>query len=717
MKQNKHKRLVCLALALGLLLSACGEKTASGAVGSEISQQDHSELAGNELAMVPQTTQSPQEQTGYGYTAEWSELTVPDGMVERLFLQGEKLLAEVSLNSGSRGVYVPETGEMLAADNLPGDVLAIAPGRDNLWYCVDSGEGLSIARIPVEGGLAEEMVPLRESEQFYPYSMAVDGDGSMYLLGAMELRVYNVSGKLLSSFSMETERGVSLVTLSGGQVVLSTAAAEDNGFQTGRVKLLNIESIGASLTDQSIVCRAYPGWSGMALLNGGGGLYTLDTESGAMEAVLDWIDTDISPEDVVSVAARDQETIYLLSSTQAGTSLGTLTRMPAEKRTDAVINVGHFLMQPELSGVLSALAVEFNQSQSEFRVHLVNYRNYRDGNQRLAADAAELDLMIAGDDVVTKAELTDLTALFDEDVGEGTILPGVYRGLVSEGGVTMLPQSVALNTCIGVRSILGENEGWTPAEFADVVRQHQDVAVIQYGNAYDALTELLQNTASYVTDYASLLEAVRNVPVEDEAIYDLPANLEKRAIPSLLDGTLLVKPVQIGSFTELLGYQSALGEELVLKGYPVNTGNGGALSNAMEVLAIPAASAHKQEAWTFLKEILTDEAMTQYQQSCGFPILEETYARAEDEAMQGLSYTDDSGDNFTTGGQVFLDGENYEVVLLNRENADAIREYLSGVSGFSDGGNSAGMDSARTALETVIKDGTDPAEAAKGISY
>ena len=90
------------------------------------------------------------------------------------------------------------------------------------------------------------------------------------------------------------------------------------------------------------------------MLSDGGNLYALDMESNAMTAVLDWIDTDVNPETLVSVVAKEQETIYLISSTQEETLLGTLQREPvsegAEKTT---VSMGYYVRGSRTRGASS----------------------------------------------------------------------------------------------------------------------------------------------------------------------------------------------------------------------------------------------------------------------------------------------------------------------------------------------------------------------------
>lgn len=708
MKHMKCKRLLGLVLALGFILSGCGDKTSAP---SSAAQPEGPTATA--AAVVPQTTQSPQEQTGYAYQPSWSDLVL-DGVPERLFFVGDKLLLEVSQDDGSRSVYDPLAGSPVTADGISGTVLTVAPGAEELWYCVETENGLELCSVPAEGGSLQETVSLSDSGKLYPYTMAVDGDGSFYLLGAGWLRIYSRQGKQVSSFDLGDEQGINLVRLSDGQVVLSTQKLGTSGVYQGAVKLLNTESIGATLTEASKTYRAYPGWQGTVLLSDGGSLYALDGETATMTAVLDWIDTDVNPEALASAAAQDAATIYVVSSTQSATRLGTLTQVPVSQDQEKTqVNVGYCVGDPELVSALNALTVAFNQSQEDFRIHLVNYRSYSDGAARLQEDAKDLDLILT-EQLDGMTDLADLSQFFDDEVGASSFTDGLRQTLVAGESVTGLPLYFTVDTLVGTGSVLGAQEGWTPAEFAQIVAQHPDAAVLQYSNAYDTLDTLLERDGNYITDYASMVTAVQKIPVEDSAIYALTANQQNQGIPCLKDGSLLLWQVNISNFSTWLGLQKALEGDMVLKGYPTESGNGGMLQYSPQQLAIPAASTHQGEAWTFLKAILSSQSMEQYQLANGFPVLETAYREAEQDAIQGLTYESSDGTSATTGGQVSLEGELYEVEPLTQAQADTFRSYLSGLCGTA--GDTASLrERARSALKSVLESDADPAQAAKEI--
>ncbi len=704
MKQKCVRRLLGLIVALGLLLSGCGapensETPASAASSAPVPQPPQATAAG-----VPQSTQPPQEQTGYGYRTERTELSrQPAGKL--LELSGTMYME--AMGGSSQCLVALEDCVPVPAE-LEGEMAGAAADGQQLWYCVRTGEGLSM--VPVQpDGAASDPIALEGTEKLYPMDLAVGGDGCFYLLDFQTLYTFHADGKQASALPLGGS-GRELVRLGNGQVLLNTwkMGADGHGAEGGTLALVSTESIGASLTDKALACSAYSGWDSTVLLSVNSGLYTLDTETGEMAPLLDWVDCGVDPGSILTAAALGPERIEVVTSEAAGFQRITLSQVPAsELEEGTVLNLGLWVEDQELCSALRTLTVEFNET-ADFRIHLVDYGSYGDGAERLRSDAEDLDLILA--DGLADVELLDLQTLFDEELGRETLAPWVASHLDSNKG---LPLYVTVQTLLGSKTVLGETQGWTPAELAEKTGQYPNAAVLRYSNAYDTLDALLGTAGAYVTDYGSLLAALKGLPVEEEAIYELPANVQTQAVPCLMDGSLLLEPVTITGFSDLLAIEAAMGGDGVLKGYPVNEGNGGVLVASAETVGIPAASAHPQEAWTFLKALVTSQTTAVCLQDKGLPILEERFEELEAEAMKGLTYTDESGQSAATGGQVSFDGASYETQPLTQAQADAFRDYLAHLSGFAAGGSDG---SAREALRTVIEDGVDPKAAASALN-
>jgi hypothetical protein len=687
MKITGKSRLLGLFLALGLLLSACGEAAQSAAEPSPSKTPAAAQTTG---AVVPQTTASPQEQTGYGYEIAYGDLALSDGQAAGLFALDGQVYLDVLTDSGSHRACTLDGQTWL---DLPeADVLALAPAGDTLWYCLETADGL-------EAVSSEKQVALENTGSIYPLGMAVGGDGNFYFLLGSSVQIYSASGKLLSDLPLaQGQVPVSIRTLGNGEILLNTWKVSENGVQGGSVALVNTESIGASLTDTATAYSVYGGWDSTALLSGGGNLYTLDTETGDMESLLGWIDCDVDPSAITAVCALDGTEIQVLTTTQTETQRVSLTQVPAsELEEKTTITLGLVSLSQGLRDQLTAATVAFNRENSDFRVRLVDYSLYQDGEAMLAQDLGTLDLVVAPWADLDQAQLLDLRTLFDQELGEDTLIQGLSQVLDQENG-TVLPLYFTLQTLVGTQAQLGAEPGWTPAEFAAAVLADPDRAVLQYCNAYDTLDALL---AADPADYASLLTAAAALPVEDQDLYALAGN-QDTAAACLADGTLLLETAEISSLLDLKTLVAQVGQDLVCKGYPTETGNGTLLEIPVG-LGISAASEHREEAWELLKKLVADMGDYLRQETLGFPIRQEDFDQMAQETMTGLE-----GDTLV----LWVDGEPVEADAFTQDQVEEFLQLIADNSGLAQTGKSA---SARAALRQVLESGTDPAEAAKSI--
>lgn len=717
MKRKNITRLIAVALSLLLLLTACGEPAGSSHAEASAGSAAETEKPAETRAPVvetPQTTLAPVEQTGFGYVAEVSQLSVENGTPERLLLTGGTMYLDVVDDTGSHSLRNLDTMDKVDAD-LAGDVLAVCAAGDGFRYCVKKDSELELVSVSTDGTILET-VSLADSQNRYPLGLAVDGEGYAYLMLSGQVLVYNSTGKRVSELSLSAgEIASSIARTEQGQVVLNIWSIQEDGSREGSVVLLNTESIGASLTDKRIAYQAYSGLGGTVLLSGGGNLYTLDVEHETMEAILGWIDTAVNPDYVISVQPLSEDRLYFLSRTENGTELGILKRVPASEipeRTTVSLGVGE--ISPELLQLLHSRAAEFNQNSQDVRVRLVDYSVYSDGNARLTEDVADLDLVLGAPETLQRMELLTLDSLMDEAVGENSLLPGMCSAIRTENSIRWLPVYFTVKTLAGNRQLVGEQEGWTSEEFSAAVREHQELAVMRLSNCYDVLDALL-SVADFDSDsMTSILEAAASIPVDDGAIYELEANGASNAAAALKDQTLLLEPVELRSFMELKALEKSVGEDLVLKGYPTLTGNGAYLHVPVAV-GISAGSQYTNEAWQVLKVLLCGNDSFLSQEGLGFPVLQADFDAMAEEAMKKVSFRDDSGNLVEQNPVIWLDGEAVEVEPFTGSEIDSFQTYLEGCSGIA--GRSADLkQAARDALKGILESGISPEEAARDLT-
>ena len=450
MDKQTLRRGCALATTLCMLLTGCS--LGSGDSSTETSTETAAASATAPAVEAPQTTASPVEQTGYGYVAEEAQ-EIDGAILEKLVLLGEKPWLVTQQENGGMTLRNLETGEQ-AQPELSGTILAACGYDTGVWCCVEQDGSISLRQYD-SNGLNTSTVEL-SLDDAYPSDLAVDGNGYFYVLSSDRVLVYSGNGKNVSSLTLPTGSvGMRLASLSDGQVVLTSSESGKGNA----VRLLTTESIGKNLTDASSPFLSYSGYG--ALLSGGGNLYVMDTENNQMETLLNWVDSGVDSSILADCIAGSPDTIWYVTSDETGMKLGSLRRVEASalsQRETVTVGVSGSL-DAALTGRITAMAAQYNQSQQEKSIHLVDYSLYADGDQRLSQDAGDLDLVVGTEEVMDAADLMDLTELYDDQVGADTLLAGVQNATAAD----RLPLSFLIETLYGSDTLVGDSEGSDPS--------------------------------------------------------------------------------------------------------------------------------------------------------------------------------------------------------------------------------------------------------------
>lgn len=696
----KYERKLCALVLILALLAGCGAGKESPTIASQV--QESAAPAETAVVEAPQTTASPVEQTGYGYTAEEQELE--EGSFSQLVLvqetpwlvqQQENTLLLRNLEQGT---------ELSVA--LEASVLGACGTDEGILLCLEENGAYSLRQVDHQGNLSESVV--FQADNGYPAGLAVDGSGYRYVLSGQQVIVLSPAGKAVSSLALsDGSVGMRLSTLSGGQVVLTSAG---NGSGTA-VRLLNTESIGKALTDSQSSFRCFGGYT--ALLSGGGNLYTMDTETNQMDTLLNWVDSGIDPGTITDCLGVSQDKIWYISSSESGAVLGCLSRVAASELPQReIIRLGlGASVNSALASRITALAVAYNNAQESRCVHLVDYSLYEDGDQRLQEDAEDLDVLVGDSCLMDGVSLMDLEALYDQEVGTATILSGVQNATESD----RLPVSFYIETLAGRSDLVGEQQGWTPQEFSDILAQHTDLAVLKMCNSYDTLNQLLRGYIGTVPGIAPLLEACSRIPVDDQELYQLEANNSTDdALKCVEDGTLLLAQAELTDFMDFRELSAQVGQQLVYKGYPSESGNGTTLKFTA-FLGISQSSVQIEGAWELIKKVLADSGEFLGEQGLGFPILQDDFMELAQSATQKITYQDENGDTVEQDPTIWVNGVAQSVSPFTQEEIQELLSWLDVASGSYDPQGHGWLTAGADALKQVIENGTNPTDAAEAI--
>ncbi|MBQ7980937.1 MAG: extracellular solute-binding protein, partial [Oscillospiraceae bacterium] len=227
------------------------------------------------------------------------------------------------------------------------------------------------------------------------------------------------------------------------------------------------------------------------------------------------------------------------------------------------------------------------------------------------------------DSYISKGLLADLYQFMDKDetINKEDYLTNIFEAYEVDGKLYELVPSFTINTLIGKSSIVGEESGWTMAEFIELVDANPEMSVYSYeisrsdffmdmiSSCYSAFINNETGECSFNSDdFIKILEFANRFPkeVDWEQWNDDPSYWQDQEV-AYRDNKALVNPYGISNFRSIRELEMAtFGEKITFKGYPGAEGNGSSIFANMEI-AITAKAANPDGAWEFIKYFLSDE--------------------------------------------------------------------------------------------------------------
>lgn len=347
------------------------------------------------------------------------------------------------------------------------------------------------------------------------------------------------------------------------------------------------------------------------------GLKGLDTY-----IILEWLELGITPRNIQALEVREGGSFIL----NAGELSYLLTTEPPEERTEkttlklATFKPGQFL---------AAMVAEFNRSNTEYTIEIVNYG--WDGNlpeqdgylndTKLTKFIVDIISGKAPDIIDTstipmlrfaaKGLFEDLYPYLDEDpeLKREDIYPGILRSLEYNGHLYETVDTFGICTLIGAQNIVGTQPGWTWEEMAAINSLETGIfaRTPEYGLSPEELLQVFCTV--YFNDFIDWTSG--ECDFTDPKFIEM---LEMCAAQPSGNGPndkaeLFFRVVRLPLFAvqEYEMYENSIGE-FTMKGFP----DIGCLIEPQDniQLSICAASEHKDAAWRFVRTPFTYEWQT-----------------------------------------------------------------------------------------------------------
>ena len=342
---------------------------------------------------------------------------------------------------------------------------------------------------------------------------------------------------------------------------------------------------------------------------------------------------------------------------------------------------------------LRSMIVEYNKTNDEYRINVVDYSEYATDDDYNAGVTKLTTEIISGsvpdifltsnlpiDKYAAKGVIADLNTFMDGGNGlsRDYFVPQVMSALEKDGKLYELPTSFSVQTAYALSSIASQYDTWNHAAEQDAMTQLQEGATgFSVGwTKNSALSNCLSRNLSAFVDWTTgkcefdseafqqLLAFCNSFPAEtsdgDGAIaYASSADIAVDDAMWESDATRITNGKQLMSTTGMYSFDSyiwnvyAIRDKITFTGYPTEDGSGSSFELQMP-MAISSVTKYPDAAWDFVCSIIKkmntiDENNYYY----GFPISQAAFDAEMTDIMTEQYQLDENGEQVDWDG----DGE------------------------------------------------------------
>lgn len=735
----KRVGALLLAGAMCLSLSACGDKD-GGNSGNKGNTQTRQPAQNNQ-----DTTEQHMllaETLEFGYTTTYQSLDIQMqspktfSVGDKLFLQGYYNDTADLSQSGDRLCELdPSTGAarlipmpaLVNEGRTSENIQTMAPCADGSGYWAvtstftyrepdepveaENSDLYAAKKFDLDGNLLRE-IDLSDvaGDWFSCQAIAQDGSGYVYIVtndGA--LLCYDENGSRRADIPLEAY--VQDLVTAGNGAVLAVADTTEGDVVITRLGdgaaagVLHPEGITPSSP-----LTVYGGNDDTVLLSDRTMLYRMNVATGETVALLSWMDSDINSPDISGVAGSEDTLLVVLTNTSYKTGettmeLGTLQKTNVNDIPQkTVLSLGTV----DLDDNLRAALVDFNRTNANYRINLVDYGVYNtDEDYTLGSKQMEMDIVsgncpdlidlsgVNAANLNSKGVLANLSELLnhDETLSETDLMDGPLRAFRKDGTLYGIPYAFGFETLYGSVELLGERKSWTPQEMLEVLEGlNEDVQVMDHATQSDFLVTILYNNLESFVDYGTAScsftsDAFKNLL---RASACLPAAIEEPDEPEdgpdvkleLQQGNILLRTESVYDTDAIRGFLKLFIPEngIVNIGYPVESGVGAVL-NIQGGIGISDTCQEKDGAWAFIRSLLTDDFQTDQWQ---LPVTVSAFDKVMKELQEPEYYIDmDSGEKVFVDSIGYIGITEYRLGDITDADIQEFKDYINGITHIS----------------------------------
>lgn len=531
-------------------------------------------------------------------------------------------------------------------------------------------------------------------------SFAVDAAGNLYVSDYNNIYVLDAEGNVQFKLDGSQYNG-SLCRLNAQQVGVmwynytdDVNAADENGQYFVPIDL-ETKDWGEKVKLPSNVGSILPGDDAYDFYyTYNNNIYGYAAKTDTKEKLVDWLACDVDTNNMSGYAMLSDSRVAALMqdwSTDPTTyQLIVLHRVDASEIKEKKVLT---LACMYLDWNLRSMIVEYNKTNDEYRINVVDYSEYATDDDYNAGVTKLTTEIISGsvpdifltsnlpiDKYAAKGVIADLNTFMDGGNGlsRDYFVPQVMSALEKDGKLYELPTSFFVQTAYALSSIASQYDTWNVAAVQDAMTQLQEGATV-FSDGWTkntALSNCLSRNLSAFVDWTTgkcefdseafqqLLAFCNSFPAEtsdgDGAIAYAPsADIAVDDAMWESDATRITNGKQLMSTTGMYSFDSyiwnvyAIRDKITFTGYPTEDGSGSSFELQMP-MAISSVTKYPDAAWDFVCSIIKkmntiDENNYYY----GFPISQAAFDAEMTDIMTEQYQLDEKGEQVDWDG----DGE------------------------------------------------------------
>ena len=577
-------------------------------------------------------------------------------------------------------------------------------------------------------------------------SFAVDAAGNLYVTDYNYIYVLDAEGKLLFKID-DSQYSGSLCRLQPDQVGIlwynyatDTAESTDENGQFFIPVDLETKTWGEKIKMPANVWNVYPGDDAYDFYyKNNDNIYGYTFASDTKDKLVDWMACDVDTSNMYdSGMLSDGRVVGMTqdwSSDTAAYQLIVLHRIDASEVKEKTILT---LACMGLDWSLRSKIVEYNKSNDQYRIQVVDYSEYAtddDYNAGITKLTTEIisgsvpDLFLTSslpiDKYAAKGVVADLYTFMDGGSGlsRDYFVPQVLKAIEKDGKLYELPTKFSVETAYALSSIVDQYDTWNVAAVQDAMTQLQEGAtVFSTGWTKSSVLNncLTRNLAAFVDwttgkctfdseAFQQLLAFCNSFPDDSSSDDGIAYSSEAATVDTMddpvwesdatriLSGKQLMATTSFYSFEDYIYNIYPVKDKVTFVGYPSESGEPGNSFYIQCPMAISSVTKYPDAAWDFVSTMIrqtNEDAESMY----AFPISQEAFDKKMTSVMTEQYQLDVNGeqvdwdedgepDKMCIGTyEVVENGEStwQQVYALTQEDVDQILSVINSATGIVD---------------------------------